>query len=231
MELTAELKEFALTSGADLVGVADTAPFIQAGFVTVPEGVLSPYSRAVSMAVALGEGVLDAMEDRPTVEYADEYRRVNALLDELSAGVAGWLTERGHRADPVAASSFAYEGELLGSVSHKAVARMAGIGWQGRSLLIVSPEYGPRIRLTTVLTDAPLSIDGPVSNGCGDCTECTDACPVTAIKGVLAPEYFASREEALAVRVCFERTLQNKAMPGIEATICDICIKACPHGA
>ena len=50
-------------------------------------------------------------------------------------------------------------GDLFGNISHKAVARTEGIGWQGKSLLIVSPQYGPRIRLATVLTDMPLEPD------------------------------------------------------------------------
>ncbi|WP_207261349.1 hypothetical protein [Desulfovibrio sp. Huiquan2017] len=56
---------------------------------------------------------------------------------------------------------------------YKAVA--AGIGWQGKSLLTVGPEYGPRIRLVTVLTGEELTPDTPARNRCGGSTNGTDA--------------------------------------------------------
>ncbi len=74
-------------------------------------------------------------------------------------------------------------------ISHKAVARMAGLGWQGKSLLLINPEYGPRVRLVTILTDMPLTPDGPVKNRCGACLECVQACPASAIKNALDRQF------------------------------------------
>ena len=44
----------------------------------------------------------------------------------------------------------------IGLLSLKVLAKEAGLGWQGRSLLIVSPEYGPIHRLIAILTNIPL---------------------------------------------------------------------------
>lgn len=231
MDSTPELKRYALSEGADAVGVADLGP-LGSGLRTIPGDLLSPFSRAVSMAVRLDDRVVEEIEDRPTVRYADHYREVNRRLDALASSVARWITERGHAAQAVPASRILDEEDLLGAVSHKAVARMAGIGWQGKSLLVVSPDFGPRMRLVTVLTDMPLTPDSPIEALCGDCTECTDACPASAIKGVVATEGpLESRQEALHLDGCARMTLEFQALPGIGARVCGVCVRVCPFGA
>ena len=229
METSDDLKTFCKASGADLAGIADLAPF-QRGWPTLPADLLLPYARAVSVAVRLDDDIMDAITDHPTIEYADHYRMVNTVLDRLTAEIVGWLTGRGYRAEAVPASKIMDTGNLLGALSHKAVSCMAGIGWQGKSLLIVSPEFGPRIRLATVLTDMPLIPDGPIENRCGACTECTDACPAGAIRNATAYNRYASREEALFFGRCADRTLAFSKLPGIGARICGVCVMVCPHG-
>ncbi len=229
MDSSAELKAFCKASGADLAGIADLAPF-QQGWPTLPPELLRPYTRAVSNAVRLSDEIMDAIADCPTTEYADHYRKVNEILDNITTNIAAWIISRGFRAEAVPASKIIDIENLLGGLSHKAVARMAGIGWQGKSLLIVSPEFGPRIRLATVLTDMPLTPDGPIKNRCGACTECTDACPAGAIRNVTASGMYSSREEALVFGRCVDKTLANSKMPGIGARICGVCVRACPHG-
>ena len=70
------------------------------------------------------------------------------------------------------------EKAIIGQISHRAVAHQAGLGWIGRNLLLVTPEFGPRIRLITVITYAELD-QGPVPlpNRCGTCPACIDSCP------------------------------------------------------
>jgi epoxyqueuosine reductase QueG len=107
---------------------------------------------------------------------------------------------------------------------------MAGIGWQGKSLLVISPQFGPRIRLATVLTAMPLDADGPVRNRCGRCRECVKACPASAIKNVTTEGHYADRDEALFFGRCAAKTLEFRNRPGIGARICGVCVRACPFG-
>ncbi len=230
MDVTAaEIKAFCIGSGAALVGIADLSLF-QTEWPAIPGDLLIPYSRAVSVALRLDDAVMDSLDDLPTPAYAEHYRTVNAYLDRLTMRIVAWISDRGYQAKAVPASKIEDTENLLGAVSHKAIARMAGIGWQGKSLLIVSPEYGPRIRLATVLTDMPLSPDGPMEQRCGSCTECTDACPAAAIRNVLSKGRYERREEALYFSRCAERTRANSQLPGIGARICGVCVKVCPHG-
>ena len=230
MGITNELKEHAAGSGADLVGIAALLRFRD--YPAIPGGLLEPYDFAVSMAVALDPGVIDEIDQLPTTKYADHYRTINQKLDSIAASVAGWIEARGQKAYAVPASAFADPERLMGHISHKAVARMAGLGWQGKSLLIVTPEHGPRIRLVTVLTDMPLAPDSPLDNRCGDCTNCREACPAGAIRGVLPQgDYYRDRDEAIDLEACNARTITNNGMPGIGARICGVCVRACPWGA
>jgi epoxyqueuosine reductase len=224
-----DLKKYCWASGADLVGIADLGPFRQQRAMP-PLEPLEPYRFAVSIALRLENETIEGITDGPTLEYAELYRTVNAALDRTTSLTAQWIAERGYTAKPVPASSIVDEINLLGSVSHKAVARMAGIGWQGKSLLIVSPEFGPRIRLATVLTDIPLVADLPLKQRCGTCVECASACPAAAIKGVSSEQGYESRDAALFFQRCADKTLQFKALPGIGARICGVCVKVCPFG-
>jgi epoxyqueuosine reductase QueG len=229
MEQTEELKVAAREAGADLVGVADLGPF-KAEQCVLPANILERFTKAVSIAIHLADAIVDGIDRAPTPDYARHYREVNAALDTVTARLVKWINQRGFSAFGVPASQIVDNTNLLGSISHKAVARMAGIGWQGKSLLIVSPQYGPRIRLSTLLTDMPLSADTPLKNRCGTCAECTKACPASAIKNVGTNDRYESREDALCLGRCVEQTLRFKACPDIGAQVCGVCVKVCPFG-
>lgn len=221
-----ELKSAARESGADLVGIADLRPF-----KAEPCGLhFEQFANAVSIAIHLDDRIVDSIDGAPTPDYARHYRTVNARLDAITAQLVTWINDRGFAALAIAASQTVDEINHLGSISHKAVARVAGIGWQGKSLLIVSPQFGPRIRLSTVLTQMPLDADTPLKNRCGRCMECTKACPASAIKNVSTKDRYQTRDEALHFGRCVEQTLHFKAQPEIAAQVCGVCVKVCPFG-
>ena len=230
-ELEQILKEHLVT----MLGVADLTPFKEEG-KAIPQGLLEPYSVALSMAIALDDEIIDSITDRPTNDYAHLYWKVNDLLNRAGFAASMWIEKQGYKAKAMPASYFADEPSLMGNLSHKAVARMAGLGWQGKSLLLITPEHGPRVRLVTVLTDMPLAADGPVKNRCGDCMECTEACPVGAIKGnpLENPDdpasHYENRGQALDLQACYARTKENRDIPEYGTLVCGVCIRACPWG-
>lgn len=226
---TDELRQHAHEWGADLVGVADLS--LLEGIPTYPPDLLAGYTRAVSIAVRLADGVIDAIVDRPTPLYQQHYQRVNILLDLIALRVSGFLQQKGAKALPIPASQVLDETAWTSYLSHKAVALAAGIGWQGKSLLVVNRDYGPRIRLVTVLTDLELPADRPVKNMCAECSACADACPAQAIRNVNTTWHYANREEALVFQRCADKVSQEfRRIPFIEHPICGVCIRACPFG-
>lgn len=215
--------------GADLVGVTDTEPLKQLRLN--PPTLLDPFCRAIAIAISLPKAVFEQIDDRPTPLYASAYRSANGILDELAFRAANLLQKDGFAGLPIPASQVLDRQNWFGAITHKAVGRLGGLGWQGKSLLLVTPEYGPRVRLATILTDAPLDTDTPMENSCGDCTLCADACPVGAIKGVSTEDRYQSREEALYFSRCVQKlTNEFSRLPNIDAAICGVCIKVCPFG-
>ena len=223
------LKEIARSLGADLVGIADVARLRDVD--TEPPDLLSGYTRAISIAVKLPNDVFEQLVDRPTPLYSQVYLNANALLDQIALRLSAYIEQRGFTVMPIPASQPLDMTEFRSHLSAKAVANAAGLGWQGKSLLIITPEFGPRIRLVTVLTDMPLVADRPLKNRCGSCTACTKACVAQAIRNVSTKFHYASREEALDFRKCADKLVgEFKMLPGVDKPICGICIKVCPWG-
>jgi epoxyqueuosine reductase QueG len=219
--LNAEVERRLRNEGASLVGFADVS--------ALPASITSGLPRAVSIAVRLDRAVVREIENGPTPRYFAEYNRINALLVQLSECAASLLIRAGYRADPVQSTTERFNPVTLSMpVQHKTIATRAGLGWIGKSALLVTKEYGPAVRLGSVLTDADLQTGTPTDDShCGHCRRCVDRCPASAIVGnnwqvgmALESIYDAPACHAMAVK------LSNKA--GFMATICGICIHACP---
>ena len=70
-----------------------------------------------------------------------------------------------------------------GALADRAVAERAGIGWSGKNCSIITPEWGSWVYLGEMITNIPFPPDKPVTDQCGDCTLCIDACPTGALVG------------------------------------------------
>ncbi|MDF2989140.1 MAG: hypothetical protein K0R50_4650, partial [Eubacterium sp.] len=69
---------------------------------------------------------------------------------------------------------------------HKTVATKAGLGWIGKCALLVTAQFGSAVRISSVLTDAPLEVSEPITvSGCGKCDNCVRNCPAEAMSGDL----------------------------------------------
>jgi len=193
---------------------------------------LEKFPLAISIAVRLSDPIIEGITKKdPTEIFAHHHRTANFLLDCIAIRIVNYCQDKGYRALPVPATQVLDEEKLLGAISHKAIAILAGLGWQGKSLLVINERFGPRIRLVSVLTTLPLAADKPLESRCGDCTACVEACPVGAIKGISFVERAPSRGEAVNVQACNEHMLsiaRSSWWPPYR--ICGMCIKACPWG-
>jgi len=223
------IKDLARHLGADVVGVADLA--LLEGIQTDPLNLLDGYKTAISIAVRLADAVVDLVGSAPTPLYHQHQLKVNALLDEIAVRMVSYIQSSGSKAVPIPASHILDRVQWRSYISHKAVAIAAGVGWQGKSLVVVNPQYGPRVRLATILTDLSLEPDEPVSNRCGSCSACADACPGRAIKNVNTTRHYSDRQEALFLERCAAKVAgEFPELPGIEGPTCGVCIRACPWG-
>ena len=229
LEYTKEVKKRIMDLGADLVGIADVEPL--KGLKLDPPDLLDPFIRAVSIALKLPAATFEGISDRPTPIYKSIYQTANLILDQIAFRTAMALQNDGFHSLPIPASQVLDKKNWYGAISHKAVARMAGLGWQGKNLLLITLQYGSMVRLATILTKAPLVVDGPVKNRCGKCTMCRDACLAQAIKGINTKTHYKNRNEAMYFSRCVEKVVGEFAkIPEVEVPVCGICIKACPFG-
>jgi epoxyqueuosine reductase len=221
--LTQELQEFSRQGGADLFGVADLTP-ARDFLVSRDPSMAEQYPRAVSIGLQLCDAIVDGHNPeeapRESLYWHHVYDVVTPALNFLSYKVARWLTDRNFHAFPIPASSPYGLKTLEGIFSHKLAAHLAGLGWIGKSCLLLTERFGPRARFVSVLTDAPLETGAPYEKPCGKCHACVDACPVKAFTGV---EFHSAdpREIRFDVHQCGEYRLNHA---------CGRCVSSCPVG-
>jgi epoxyqueuosine reductase len=232
MQLDDRLRKLAEELGADFFGVADLSP--ARDFIISQGGQeVGGYPKAVSIGIALLNPIVDQLPNRAETTIAIEYRHhaydvINERLDSIASRLGSILQKEGCRAFPVPASKRVDDERICAIFSHKLAAHLAGLGWIGKSCLLITPEAGPRVRWATVLTDAPL-VDTcqPMQERCGDCQECVQVCPVGAFTGRPFRED-DPREARYDAHKCesYHKGLERDLGIGV----CGMCLYVCPHG-
>lgn len=183
----------------------------------------APQPTAISILMRIDPVVVRGLVHGPTLDYQQEYRRLNSALDDATGTLVEILRARGHGAERVSATA---ESDDDRPFPHKTAATSAGLGWIGKTALFVSPQFGPAVRLATVFTDLELAAGEPVvESRCGSCRACVDACPAGCGRDVLWRPGMA-REQLFDASAC-RRHLAR--LTTVEAEICGICIAACPY--
>jgi epoxyqueuosine reductase len=214
---TETLKALCHSWGGVLFGVADLRSYGKKELL-LPPSTMDQLPFGISIGYHLSDAVLESIENQPTPLYFQHYQRVNILLDTIGLIVTSTIQNFGYQALPIPASHIVDWKTQKSHLSHKDVARIAGLGWIGRNNLLVNEKFGSRIRLVTILTDLPLVTDSPVSKDCGSCWACKSVCPVSAISE--KPEDFNHLR-------CYEQLKIFSKTLHFRHHICGICVKAC----
>jgi len=230
-QLQTGLKEYAESLGADLFGVADLASARE--FVRSKGGDnVARFPRAICIGIRLLDAVVDELwrHNEPSAIFAHRglYDSVNSTLSMIELLVAKRIQAAGFRAYPIPPSQEVNRRDHGAAFSHKLAANLAGVGWIGKSCLLITPLYGPRVRLATILTDAPLQPGTPLPDRCGKCIKCVQACPAGAITGVRF-DRSERREVRFKAQLCDDYTEKRTSTVG--DTLCCLCVYVCPHGA
>jgi epoxyqueuosine reductase len=237
-----EVKEFARSRGVSLVGVT-TAERIR----DLPTGSISGVKTlraaaeelpSVRSVIVLAHHVWDpifnvACDPRfrgngtPYLGGGSEWYQLYAEVTTNKAWqVVEYLKKFGHEATVPKNSPF------------KLLAVEAGLGCQGKNTLVITPEYGPDVRFSAVLTSAELEPDEPFTEElCGDCDRCIASCPTKALHpheidirrclnyAVENPQSLDVDEDVRALEEkLIKRPTQNSYIE------CAICQDACPMG-
>jgi epoxyqueuosine reductase len=197
-----------------------------------------PYRYAMVIGKKLDDGIIDAIADGPTLEYFNLYHSTNEELKRIGEQISSEMNSRGIDNHPLVATGDRreadadYENKLRYKFSHKMAATRAGLGWIGKTDLLISKKFGPRVRFASVLTNHRFSrIGEPITKSkCGSCNICVESCPAQAANGKLwdATVY---RDEFYDAHKCRDmcRKLSMTRFQK-EATICGICVSVCPFG-
>jgi epoxyqueuosine reductase QueG len=231
MRLEEEITALVPEDGEHLMGFADLTGLLHQKY--------HGFEYAVSIGRKLDGVIIDAIAHGPTREYAELYRDTNRHLEELASGIAARLTERGVRALAITPTMDEEEGNpeypetLRTTFSHKMAATRAGLGWIGKTDLLVTEEFGPRLRLVTVLAGRPLQpLRPPIdSSRCGECGECVRACPAGAANGRLW-DIRTDRDEFYDAFACRRKARElSRRRIKRDVSICGICVSVCPRGS
>jgi epoxyqueuosine reductase QueG len=195
--------------------------------------IVKNYKYGISIGIVIPDSIADFLPQRGDMNVACEYTThgydvLNIRLNLIASFLSSYLNQKGFRTLPIAVASRTDEENAIPTVSHKMIAHLAGLGWIGKSCLLVTTKHGPRARFISLLTNAPLkTVDAPLAQRCKECRECVKACPVQAIKGVNF-ELGQEREDRLDFKKC------QAYLDGLKKTnkygVCGMCLFSCPHG-
>ncbi|HJX22922.1 MAG TPA: hypothetical protein VJ574_00740 [Candidatus Bathyarchaeia archaeon] len=230
-DLTSVIKALAMFEGISLVGIASAKGWnVTEG--RRPRDVLPDAKSVIVMAIQMPDKVIE--------EASPEERRIvkKAREDELArvgTQIIGILAENGFKGvtaiSPVyktpesskTSKSLSTDWEYMrGSISLKHAAQLAGLGAVGKSSLLITPQYGPRVRLAAIITNAPLTPDKPLERDpCGKCMVCEKVCIAKAIN-----------EGRNNVETCWRAEMElGEPIPGTPYKLCPApCLKYCPAG-
>lgn len=106
-------------------------------------------------------------------------------------------------------------------------AERAGLGWIGKNKMLINPLLGSFCFIGILMINQELEYDKPISNRCGKCRKCLDACPTNALhenKGLDARKCISYQTIEKKGKISYE--IQHK-LSGY-AYGCDICNDVCP---
>lgn len=217
--LSQRLSELLKNEGADIFGYADLSDMLHSELTT-----------GISVGVRMPRDVLQTIGGEPDMLYYDAYHIINSKLDSIVTAAESFLVSQGYKAAAQTVDRVIEFGNYRTAMPHKTVAVRSGLGWIGKCALFVCKEYGSAVRLSSVLTDAPLDFGTPVTEPlCGECRCCTDGCPSGAVSGKLwSPQ--TDRDEFFDIMKCrtYAREAAMKSI-GKQITLCGKCIYVCPY--
>ena len=193
-DLTREVKRCALSQGAHLVGIAPVDRFEGAPKGHHPKDLLRSARSVIVIAHRFFQSVLecdrfgndselippDELGEVQKTVFRFMYDTANMRLQQVASQVAFLLEDHGHASLPLPAGGFKVGAGRYAFFSHRHAAVAAGLGEFGLNNLLLTPKYGPRVRLESIITAAelepdPLYAGPPICPGEEECGVCLRA--------------------------------------------------------
>jgi epoxyqueuosine reductase len=225
--LKSRILRFCREHGADLVGFAPVERWDEADEVPPdfrPRSIWPPARTVIVIGV---EMILPIVETTPSILHKELYDTTNRELDQIAYDLARFLNRLGQASIFFPRDGYgtlrALREQNRAAFSHVVAAKYAGMGTIGASHNLLTPEFGPRVRLVSVFTSARVPPDPVTSTDlcilCGACARC---CPKKAIG--MRKDRVAGDFDATACLEMAEELSARRCYP------CGICTKVCPIG-
>ena len=185
------------------------------------------------------DSILNNISEGPTKEYYGHYRMVNDELAKVSGSIAATLNYHNIETiliPPTVSTEHLdtiYSDTLRTDLSHKMVATRAGLGWIGKTDLLITKMFGPRLRLTSILLKENVVPESkPIDRSlCGICNICVEICPANAANGKMW-SITTEREDFFDAHKCRNQCAEfGRSRLSLNARVCGICVASCPIGA
>jgi len=190
--LTEKVRANILKMGMDLVGFGPVDRWKNAPYLLSPQAILPEAKTVVVGAIHITDTWTEmGGEPEPQDRSPGGWMHQNTLIDRISFRTSRILQDAGYKTIPVVSSNIwryrQYEGipslfaPDLSHIHAAAAAGLAEIGWSG---LAITPEFGPRVRFLSIVTEADL-VPTPMYDGpplCDRCGECIKHCPTGALR-------------------------------------------------
>jgi epoxyqueuosine reductase len=225
------LKSEAESQGCNCIGIAEINEGIKKEFTKDFSIDGTPAKFVVILAMVLEDPIQDAWTQSPLWPVGKNY--IDEALAHIATQLALMLTKWGYPSRPLG-----YGGSYL-----KHLAVHAGMGIIGRNNLLITPQYGPHVRLRGLLTQAPLAQSECLIGKFNPCVKCSNppscikACPSNAFTNPQDEILQSDRDDIRAPRtgyqkeICRTYSLQNLREVGPFTYIwCRACEEACPIG-
>jgi epoxyqueuosine reductase QueG len=222
-DLKNELKQFVNGYGAYTMRIADAKKgFEKAMSGCRPKDVMENCNSVVVFAIHVGLDYYRTLKIENKI--AGDDRIMHIFRDWLQYKVADYLRERGYCA-AVPTGYFNRE-KLIPRFPSKLAAYETGLGVYGRCGIIITPEYGPRVNIGVILTNASLESDAKLTdfNPCLECRLCIDLCPPKAIRKDASPPMGHDRDK------CINFVLKLREKTRDQHFYCGYCYDFCPVG-
>jgi epoxyqueuosine reductase len=223
MDLTQEVKDRALEEEMDLVGITPVQRLRGAPEGRRPTDILPTANSIIVAAVH----VLDSVYDLPYTryEYTNQFFILNSMLNSMAFKVSRYLESQGYRTLPIPAAYPRVNKEIFGILSHRHAAVHAGLGEMALNNLLTTPQFGSRIRLVSIVTEAPLEADPPFEENL--CLEKRRECKLACVRN--CPVQAISEEGMIDKAKCLH--YQEQIMPWSAVELrCGVCVASCPIG-
>lgn len=203
------------------------APEIKYGYTDISYSSFSKeYQSALVLAIPY-EPQLN-LENYTEVEFDNSIYNARNKLERTLKDIELVLKEESikYYIPPIAQQN---EEELLALFSFKYAAVNAGLGWIGKNGVLITEEYGPRVRLSAVLIDYPFKTRTQITESrCGTCNKCVDICPHKALKGVNW-DINTHRSDLIDYHLCNQKRSSYIEKLGRKSA-CGLCMVVCPFG-